>query len=126
MAKGGGTGTVWDLIKPTQPEYPGTKIPKSFEIKVNTQKLWVHGNATEHIFEDVVKSIKNPSIDDNLYSQILLSDFHGSLNIATQNGVKYNEIIKVGHWDFKFAPPREPGQLPVVTHAQFNGWGRDL
>jgi len=27
-------GTVWEHIKPTQPEYPNTKIPKSFELHI--------------------------------------------------------------------------------------------
>ncbi|MDJ1471147.1 RHS repeat domain-containing protein [Xanthocytophaga flava] len=28
----GKTGTIWDDIKPTQPTYPGSELPKSFEI----------------------------------------------------------------------------------------------
>ena len=27
-----------------------------------------------------------------------------------------------GNWEFKFAKPRQSGQLPAIIHAQFNGW----
>jgi filamentous hemagglutinin len=48
----GKTGTVFDSIKGTQPVYPGSVIPKSFEMTLpNGQKVWVHGNATEHMAE---------------------------------------------------------------------------
>ncbi|MFD2876264.1 hypothetical protein ACFTAO_10375 [Paenibacillus rhizoplanae] len=33
------TGTVWDNIKRTQPNNPGTSIPKSFEVTVNEEKV---------------------------------------------------------------------------------------
>lgn len=26
------------------------------------------------------------------------------------------------NWEFVFAQPRQAGQLPVIKHAQFNGW----
>nr|WP_252863232.1 RHS repeat-associated core domain-containing protein [Paenibacillus riograndensis] len=120
----GKTGTVWDSMKATQPLYEGTQIPKSFEISVGNQKVWVHGNATEHMYEDVAKVMKTPGIDPKLYSQQLLTDFQGSLQQATQNGIKYGELMNVGKWEFKFSPPREQGQLPALIHAQFNGWGK--
>ena len=53
----GGSGTVWDKITPTQENYINTSIPKSFEIDVNGQKMWVHGKASEHIYEDVYKGL---------------------------------------------------------------------
>lgn len=46
------TNTVFDAIKGTQPVYPGSVIPKSFEMTLpNGHKVWVHGNATEHMAE---------------------------------------------------------------------------
>lgn len=46
------TGTVWDDINPTQSNYPGTVIPKLFEMTLpNGQRVWVHENATEHMAE---------------------------------------------------------------------------
>ncbi|MEF2967374.1 RHS repeat-associated core domain-containing protein, partial [Paenibacillus sp. M1] len=119
----GETGTVWDSIKGTQPAYDGTVIPRSFEITVGNQNVWVHGNGTKHIYEEVAKKMKVPGIDPKYYSQLLLDDFSGTLQQVTKNGIKYDELITVGKWEFKLSPPRLDGQLPVVKHAQFNGWG---
>lgn len=56
----GTTGTVWDSIKSTQPNYLGSVIPKSFEMTLpNGQKVCVHGNATEHIAEYAKFKAKN-------------------------------------------------------------------
>lgn len=51
-------GTVWDTIKPTDLMYPGTKIPKSFELTVGSQKLWVAPNATKHMVDYAVKHLE--------------------------------------------------------------------
>ena len=69
----------------------------------------ISGNGTAHI---------NP----DLYTQELLNDFYGALKEATETGITYGEKIKKGNWEFIFAEPREAGQLPVIKHAQFNGW----
>ncbi|MBI9051510.1 MAG: Ig-like domain repeat protein [Anaerolineaceae bacterium] len=118
-----GTSGIWNTITATQPIYDGTVIPRSFEIVINDQKIWVHGNGTKHIYEEVAKQIKVTGIDPDYYSQILLYDFSEALNQATVNGIKYEEIITVGNWEFIFSAPRGEGLLPVVKHAQFNGWG---
>lgn len=45
-----GTGTVFDYINATQSVYPGSVIPRSFELNLsNGDSVWVHGNATEHM-----------------------------------------------------------------------------
>ena len=79
VESGSGTGTVWDNITPTQENYPYTNIPKSFEIEVNGEKMWVHGNATEHMYEDVYKGITTgngtANTNANLYIQEIMSDF---------------------------------------------------
>ena len=59
----------------------------------------------------------------DLYSQLLLEDFQGALESATTSGIKYGEIIVNGKWEFIFAPPRAKGQLPVIKHSVFSGWG---
>ena len=56
---GSKTGTVWDNITPTQENYPYTNIPKSFEIEVNGEKMWVHGNATEHMITEELSIQRN-------------------------------------------------------------------
>ena len=42
--------------------------------------------------------------------------------VPQKNGINYGEIINQGNWEFKFAKPRQSGQLPAIIHAQFNGW----
>ncbi|MCM1496387.1 MAG: hypothetical protein NC089_11390 [Bacteroides sp.] len=120
------TNTVWDSITPTQDNYPHTSIPRSFEIEVNGQKMWVHGNATDHIYDDVYKGIITGKgtayTNPNLYTQEIMSDFHGALQEVTKSGIVYGEVITQGNWEFIFAQPRQAGQLPVIKHAQFNGW----
>ena len=123
---GSKTATVWDNIKATQDVYPNTNIPKSFEVDVNGQKMWVHGNATEHIYEDVYKGMASGNgtafTNPNLYTQELMNDFYGSLEQATKSGITYGEKINSGNWEFIFAKPRQDGQLPVIKHSMFNGW----
>ncbi|GFZ32149.1 hypothetical protein CSC2_26750 [Clostridium zeae] len=115
--------TVWDSIKATQPLYEGTEIPRSFEMNLGDKTVWVHGNATEHMYEDVAKVMAMPGTDPKLYSQFLLTDLQGTLKQATQNGVIYDQIMNVGKWELKFSPPREAGQLPALIHSVFKGWG---
>ena len=89
------TGTVWDNIKATQDNYPNTNIPRSFEVEVNGQKMWVHGNATEHMYDDVYAKIMagegTAYTNPNLYTQELMSDFHGSLELYRKNS--YTEFF---------------------------------
>lgn len=51
----GSTGTVFDSIAATQSVYPGSIIPRSFEMALpNGQRVWVAGNATEQDRKSVV------------------------------------------------------------------------
>lgn len=88
--------------------------------------MWVHGNVTEHMYEDVYAKIMagegTAYINPNLYIQELMSDFYGALEQATVSEIKCGELISAGNWEFIFAPPRQEGLLPVIKHAQFNGW----
>ena len=114
------TGTVWDSIKATQPTYPGTVIPRSFEMALpNGERVWVAGNATEHLVELANRTAVNYTPEAvRLATQLNLSELQGAINVATQNGVRYGELITVGRWELKFAPPRVAGQLPALIHAQ--------
>lgn len=115
----GATGTVWDSITATQPNYPGSVIPQSFEMSLpNGQSVWVHGNATEHMAEYAqMVANNNPPGVVQLTTQQQLSSLQSAVNTATQGGVPYNQLINVGGWELKFAPPRQPGQLPALIHA---------
>lgn len=113
------TGTVWDSIKATQPVYPGSAIPQSFEMSMsNGQSVWVHGNATEHLAEYAqMVARSNPPEVVRLSTQQQLASLQGAVNTATQGGIPYNQLLNIGGWELKFAPPRQPGQLPALIHA---------
>ncbi|WP_348638402.1 hypothetical protein [Paraburkholderia sp. D15] len=113
------TGTVWDSIVATQPVYPGSVLPKSFELVLeNGQSVWVHGNATEHIAEYAQMIAKNnPPEIVRLATQQQLESLEGAVNTVTKDGVPYNQLINFNGWELKFAPPRQAGQLPVLIHA---------
>jgi hypothetical protein len=117
---GNKTSTVWDDVIATQPNYPGSVIPKSFELSTEGgAKVWVHGNATEHIAEYAQMVAKNNPPDVvRLASQQQIRSLQSAVNEVTKNGVKYGENIQIGGWDLKFSPPRGEGLLPVLFHAQ--------
>ena len=113
------TGAIFDAIIPTQPGYPGSVIPKSFEMTLpNGKRAWVAGNATEHIVEFAqMKAVNYTPEAVRLASQEQLSSLQAAVNTATKNGIPYNQMISVDGWDLKFAPPRQLGQLPSLIHA---------
>ena len=51
----------------------------------------MHGNVTEHMYEDVYKGIITRSgtayTNPNLYTQEIMSDFYGSIQEATKSGI---------------------------------------
>lgn len=120
------TSIIWDHLTPTQDNYTTLELPKSFEIDISKGKMWVHGNATKHMFQEIAQNWKgkNPMKISNqtLYTQFVLYDFYQNLNSATAKGIKYGTIQTVGNWEFIFSHPRIEGGLPVVKHAQFLGW----
>ncbi|MFC6652406.1 hypothetical protein [Paenibacillus rhizoplanae] len=110
------TGTVWDNIKRTQPNNPGTSIPKSFEVTVNEEKYWVNPNATKHMVEYSTRTLSH---GQKLNEQQLLSSFQSAVKEATEKGYKFNEPKVVSNWELIFSPSREAGQLPVIKHALY-------
>ena len=63
-------------------------------------ELGVHGNATEHMYEDVYKGITTGNgtayTNPNLCTQEIMSDFYGSLQEATKSGIVYGKrLLKV-------------------------------
>ena len=118
------TASVWKYIKPTAENYPGTAIPRSFNIETKAGTMWTHGNATEHMYEALSSSKLYPEIKNSnpkLYSQFILYDYHRSLNKAVKSGIKYDTKITKGNWEFIFSKPRKKGDNPVVKHAKFSG-----
>ena len=114
-----GTGTVWDSIKATQGVWSGTSIPRSFELTAGNSRVWVHGNATEHLAE-YATSMPNRGVSMDLVrvgTQQQLRSLQAAVEAATANGMTYNRLMTVGGWELKFAAPRAEGQLPALIHA---------
>lgn len=114
-----GTGTVWDFVKATQPLYEGTAIPRSFELATGNGKVWVHGNATEHMAEYATSMLNrgvSPSMV-NIGTQAQMTSLQSAVNAATANGVQYGKLLNVGGWELKFGAPQQAGQLPALIHA---------
>lgn len=106
------TADVWEHLTATQPDYGGTRIPRSFEIDVPVTpatpdgKMWTHGNATEHMFEAVVSIKDDPLLkgsNPDLYTQFLLYDYYKSLGKAVSGGINFKNIIHAGRWEFAFS-----------------------
>ncbi|WP_162202305.1 VENN motif pre-toxin domain-containing protein [Photorhabdus luminescens] len=117
------TGTVFDSIKGTQPVYPGSVIPKSFEMSLpNGKKVWVHGNATEHMAEYAAsKAVTHTPEAVRLASQEELRSFQSAVNTATKNNMPYGERITIDGWQLEIKPPRATNELPTIIHARYVG-----
>ena len=118
------TSEVWNHIYPTQSNYEGTCLPRSFNVDTPQGEMWTHNNATKHMHETIL-SIKDSPIlkntDPKLYTQFILFDYWKSLGKAVQSGIVYNEMIYAGSWEFIFSPARNNGSNPVIKHAKFTG-----
>jgi len=103
------TGTVFDSIKSTQPVYPGSVIPKSFEmILPNGQKVWEHGNATEHMAEYAAsKAVTHTPEAVRLASQVELKSFQLAVNTATKIVCRMDKelLLMAGSWKSNLPVP---------------------
>ncbi len=111
------TGTVWDNINPTQPNIKGTEIPQSFEIIVDGETFWVHPNGTKHMGEYITRNAMSHGMPMN--SQAILTSFQNAVNTACEEGIRYEQLMKVGDWELIFSRPRTEGLLPVIKHALY-------
>ena len=114
------SNTVWGRVKPTQEVWPETEIPRSFQLTTqNGQRVWVHGNATEHLAERVVGA-NGPSMRIELgriVQQSQLTSLEAAVSAAIKNGIPFNQPIRVGGWELIFRPGRNAGDLPALVHA---------
>lgn len=115
------TAYVWDSITATQPTYAGTEIPKSFVVRTENGAFWVHGNATEHMADYVLKKLKDGASLDSvrLDSQLILADMHESLSAVTKNSVQYNKLLSHGNWEFVIKKPKSADKYDAVIHAMY-------
>ncbi|MEV5510021.1 hypothetical protein AB0L16_26905, partial [Streptomyces orinoci] len=113
------TGTVWDGIKATQPTYPGTKLPRSFELTAGDTQVWVHGNASEHIAEYLSGMAKRGAgqFELDMATQVQLTNLQTAVEKAGRGGLPFDKMVVVDGWELKFGAPRSPGQLPALIHA---------
>jgi RHS repeat-associated protein len=111
-----GSECIWNSITPTQDVYPGTAIPRSFELTTKDGvQVWVHPNATEHLVERVGTSV-SPDLA-NLSSQLQLISLREAVSMATAKGIPYGRMVEVGGWELEFGPPKT-GPLPALKHAR--------
>ncbi len=81
----------------------------------NGQKVWVHGNATEHMAEyAAAKAATQTPEAVRLASQEELRSFQAAVNTATKNNMPYGERITVDGWQLEIKPPRATGELPTI------------
>ena len=121
-AAGSKTGTVWDVIEPTQAMREGTKIPKSFNISIEGQEFWVNPNGTKHMYEYITREGQHiGTFTTPVSSQSILKEFESALSEAVRNnGLKVDEMIYGGDWEFIITTPRKEGLNYVVKHARYN------
>ena len=118
------TATVWAHIHPTQPNYPGTQIPRSFVIDTEHGSFWTHGNATKHMNEAVTAlkgSLMMTNTNPNLLSQFVLYDYRKALNKVTSQDVKLGHMYESDHWSIMFRKKKGDANT-VVVHALFKGF----
>ncbi|WP_226019916.1 hypothetical protein [Serratia symbiotica] len=88
----------------------------------NGQKVWIHGNATEHMAEYAAsKAVTQTPEAVKLASQEELRSFQAAVNTATKNKMPYGERITVDGWQLEIKPPRAAGELPTIIHARYLG-----
>ena len=117
----GDSSDVWNNIMPTQSNYPGTELPRSFIVKTDNKTLWVNGNATEHMFEYINKQSRmGYSIESTkLMTQMLLYDMQQSLGVVVQNDIIYGDVYHHGNWYFAIDKARNEMPYDAVIHALF-------
>ena len=116
------TGTVWDDIEATQPNYAGSDIPKSFVMNAGGSKVWVHPNATEHVAEYAKARADNMASREQvgLSTQAYLKSLQSAAGEATRGSVPLGRTVTVGGWEMKFSQrPTDP--LPALMHAFYVG-----
>ena len=119
---GSKTGTVWDVIESTQVMREGTTIPKSFNISIEGQEFWVNPNGTKHMYEYITREAQHiGTFTTPVSSQSMLKEFESALSEAVRNnGLKVDEMIYGGDWEFIITSPRKEGLNYVVKHARYN------
>jgi hypothetical protein len=115
---------VFASITPTQPNWQGTIIPRSFTLATPNGAIWVSGNVTEHIAE-LATGMMNRGVAMqwvNMASELELSSLQQAITEATANGVPYGTTAAANGWELGFAQAAGPGQFPRLIHANPAVW----
>ncbi|WP_449062177.1 hypothetical protein [Planomonospora algeriensis] len=114
--------TVWSDIKSAQPNYPGTDLPKAFEMQAGERSFWVHENATEHIYENAKKRSEYLAQRDKvgLITQAEIHNLQSAVKAATRDEVPLDRMVRENGWELKFGQ-RPSDRLPVLFHAVYKG-----
>ncbi|MGY0500186.1 hypothetical protein ACWZHB_16995 [Nocardia sp. FBN12] len=88
----------WNDIKATQDNYPGSELPRSYEMQVGENRMWVHGNATEHMVEYLQHMAGRGATKEqlDLATQAQMKSLQAAAAEASRDGVPYNELVRVG------------------------------
>jgi hypothetical protein len=115
--------SVWDDMKATQENYPGSELPRSFELTAGDTRVWVNGNASEHIAEFISGMARRGATKAQveLVTQAQLSSLRSAVAAAGRDGLIYGRIINIGGWELMFGAARQAGQLPALIHALYRG-----
>lgn len=117
------TATVWQHIEATQPNYPGTEIPRSFVVETDYGHFWTHGNATKHMYEAVISTADDPMLKNtnpSLFAQFILYDYRKELTSVVSGPLRLGVPIRTRHWEFIFSI-KKGDKYPVIKHAVFTG-----
>lgn len=85
-------------IKAKAPVWEKTIIPRSFELATKAGKVWVHGNATQHLAE-YARGMLTKSVSADLVklsTQAQLQSLQAAVERALSGGIRYNELLCVG------------------------------
>lgn len=118
LATGGvehASGTVWERIAATQPPYPYTTLPKSFNLTTaNGFEVWVAPNATKHIMEEVQRNV----FSRHLKTEDLVASLVRSIDAATRGGIQFEHRTLSQGWELIIVRPRGGVGNPVLKHAR--------
>jgi len=96
---------VWDLIKATDNLYTGTHIPQSFTLDLgNGTSIWVNPSGSKHINEYITGGRLSVFDSQPIAEQTMLLSLREAARLATQDGIKYDELLNYGGWEFIFYP----------------------
>ena len=93
--------------------------PQNTGVHSQGYSLWVHGNATKHMAEYLIKQASTGHTNEStrLSAQIMLYDMQRSLGEVTKVGFTYGRILHHGNWDFIISKARKGEKYDVVIHA---------